>query len=156
MSLQVAHESSASAPPPAYSEIFLDVPDLASSEPAAGNDNDAAQSVDQETAHPDAVRSTGSLDLNDPALHVIVEPHTLVLLTPKGRFSIPTNLLSDSLLRDPFFSIIHTAHEINIIASDYSSAKWVDVVKDVGSLAPPSRWKALKIRGPLDLSMVGK
>jgi hypothetical protein len=100
--------------------------------------------------------SAGGLDLSHPALHILVEPFKLVLLTPLGAIQLPGALLARSLQEDPFFCIVRRSGELNVIMTQDSAPQWLQAFEGNESIAKPSYWSVLRVRGPLDLSMIGE
>jgi hypothetical protein len=94
-----------------------------------------------------------ALDLTDPRLHVLVEPYVVELLAlPSGK-SCPTKVVELARSEHDFFSLTVTPHEISILA-DEKAAKAILAALPEDELSERSSWRALKIAGPLDLSMV--
>lgn len=114
------------------------------------------------------------LDLANPVLRVTVESWTLCLVAfPLPLITRIGGIEEESLLLEKialvekkarkdtkegsFFSLTRTAHEISMLA-DEDAAK--SICKEAKELRvklfddPPTRWRALRIVGPLDLSMV--
>lgn len=104
-----------------------------------------------------------SLDLSDPKLHVIVEPYTLFLLAFSANTDLPAVAYPSSQDKDAFFSYQQTSEEISILCSEErkdgiykdlnDEARQSALSGDSASTAS-SEWHVLRIRGPLDLSMV--
>lgn len=96
------------------------------------------------------------LDLTSPQLQIIPQPNPFHLLQHPPSTSIPPSLLTDS--RYDFMSITRTAEEISIVFSlsvdcDGSDAKAITGIDGMGeALKSEGPWRALRVRGPMDLS----
>lgn len=122
------------------------------------------------------------LDLENPALRVTVESWTLCLVAfplpliadiggiddkgsnSKGEESLLLEKI-DSVEKktrkdtneEAFFSLTRTAHEISILANEHAAESICEEARALRVKLfddPPTRWRALRIVGPLDLSMV--
>jgi len=101
-----------------------------------------------------------TLDLANPFLRVQVEPYTLTLIAlhPNSVNSANINLAGIVNGSDGFFSVTKAPGELSILAERRTAEVILHTVEvlELQLLDEPSRWKALKIVGPLDLSMVSK
>lgn len=99
-----------------------------------------------------------TLDLNNPVLQVVVTAHTLSLIAlhPNSITSSNLNLAGIVNGSDSFFSVTKAPGELSILAEQRTAHVILDTMKvmDLRLLDEPTHWKALKIVGPLDLSMV--
>ena len=99
------------------------------------------------------IPSEMALDLSDARLSVLVEPYVVQLLAFPSSKACPKEVLELANSKPDFFSLTVTAHEISMLA-DEKAAKVVLACPLKDSLLEQSSWRALKIAGPLDLSMV--
>lgn len=104
-----------------------------------------------------------SLDLSDPKLHVFVEPYTLFLLAFPANSNLPAAAYPFSQDKDAFFSYQQTSEEISILCTEQRKDQIYNDLNDGvrrsalsgdAALTDQNRWHVLRIRGPLDLSMV--
>lgn len=104
--------------------------------------------------------TTSSLDLSNPVLGVEVTPHSLTLIALHSNSIRSANLNLSGIIdgSDNFFSVTKAPGELSILAESSTADSIVQAVEEKGLelLEAPSRWKALKIVGPLDLSMVSQ
>lgn len=99
-----------------------------------------------------------SLDLDNPVLQVTVTPYTLTLIAlhPNSISSANINLAGIVNGSDGFFSVTKAPGELSILAERRTADVILHTceVMELRLLSEPSQWKALRIVGPLDLSMV--
>lgn len=99
-----------------------------------------------------------SLDLDNPVLQVVVEPYTLTLIAlhPTAVTSAGIDLQGIVNGSDGFFSVTTAPRELSVLAEQRTADVILHTAKvmELELLAEPSRWRALRIVGPLDLSMV--
>jgi hypothetical protein len=99
-----------------------------------------------------------TLDLAHPSLRVDIAPYslTLIALHPNSVSSANINLAGIVNGSDAFFSVSKAPGELSVLAEQRTADVILHTVKvlELRLLNEPSRWKALKIVGPLDLSMV--
>lgn len=98
------------------------------------------------------------LDLSNPALQVSLTPFTLSLIAlhPNSISSSNIDLAGIVNGSDGFFSVTKAPGELSILAERRTADVILHTVKvmELRLLEEPTQWKALKIVGPLDLSMV--
>lgn len=97
--------------------------------------------------------STMPLDLNHPALHILPQPTPFHLLQYPPNTSIPSSLYTNPDYA--FCSVIKTPEEISIVVS--LSTPNDEPLKEVEGMGLATEkdgpWKALRVRGPMELSM---
>lgn len=96
--------------------------------------------------------SSSILPLSDLRLRVLVEPYTIQLLAFPAGFTVPADTVEQPA---DFFSVTYTKQEVSILADERHSKALLqqDGVREKLS-EEPSEWRAFKIAGPLDLSLV--
>lgn len=99
-----------------------------------------------------------TLDLTNPVLRVQVEPCTLTLIAlhPNSISSANINLAGIVNGSDGFIAVTKAPGELSILAERRTAEAILHTVAvlELKLLDTPSRWKALKIVGPLDLTLV--
>lgn len=110
------------------------------------------------------------LDLTHPGLRVLVQPGTIQLISYGPSPSVASTIYeiaaakhaygttSSSAIFPSFFSIAVTPAEISVLATLEDARLIEESLKRKRGVEPtehPSTWRAFKIAGPLDLSMVG-
>lgn len=99
-----------------------------------------------------------ALDPSHPGLRVDIEPNTLTLIAlhPNSISSANINLGGIVNGSDAFFSVTKAPGELSILAERRTADVILHTVTvlELHLLNEPSKWRALRIVGPLDLSMV--
>ena len=103
-----------------------------------------------------------SLDLSNPVLRVVQEAYTLCLVALPPKTQLPGFLTGDDDddeeegKEQPFYSLTRTREEISILATQELADEIVEnLPHGLQMLDEVTRWAVFRIKGPLDLSMVG-
>ena len=94
------------------------------------------------------------LDLSNQALHILPQDTPFHLLQYSPNTEVPSTIFTNPAYS--FASVIRTPEEISVVISHESKEKLTDIVGLGEATESDGPWLALRVGGPMELSMIDR